>query len=1096
MGTSELNQLPAGTRIGGRYEILEVIGQGGFGITYRGYDLTLDVPVAVKEYYPSGIASRYHTQSLDVQVGGADNQRQFEEGKAKFLEEARVLAKFSEDPNVVGVRDFFEDNQTVYIVMQYLQGESLKDYTVTDGRMTFDEAFALLRPVMQSLGRMHSTGLIHRDISPSNLIRMRSGKVKLIDFGTAREISAEGEKSLSVMLKPGYAPAEQYKTRGAQGPWTDVYALCASIYKLITGVTPENSLNRLLEDELLPPSQCGAVISPSQEEALMRGLAVRAGDRIQNMEELEAAFDAASAVPEQEQDGAGEYDDERTIMGPSAEAFSQKKERTHEIPAPVQKKASTPARKKVHEKPAPVEEQIVSDVTGDGEGKKAGSGAEQKQAGSGAEQKQAGAGADEKQAGSRAEQRQQKKGKFKEKEQKRKIRQTKKELPEKEKSGRPRKKWPILAVILAVAAVIAVVYFSTNGSGGGEIADWGDDKKIVRFVTDGKGTTITKSALNAVDRNHDVVAIQFYNCNISDEVIERLGSMKRIEEVKFDGCAGFSTLSPLSGLQTLTTLEIEPAIGEKDPVFDGDVMFGADIPQLKKLNLHRYQMRNGLDFLRRFSGLESFYLSNLTFDGSAVVLPELPKLVYVYLEHMDLREADLSALGRAGQLKSVKVNDDNLTDLSFLKEAAALEEIFAVDNQLSDLGGLEAKEALKYVALDRNLLTDISALYSSAQLDHLSADENQITDISVFAGCPELSTLSLNGNQIADISALASCDLTSLSMNHNQIADLAPLSACANLRGLYLADNQITDASPLTACEKMKYLNLGNNQITDLAFCENMLELEKLWARDNQISDLSGLHNVTQLEELRLNGNQITDISVVEKSAEHLEILVLDQNQISDLTPVGSCAKLKGLSVNENQLTNISSLKGCPELYFLSASGNEITDISALESCGALYMADLGENQIKDITALGASGAAKMALLLQNNEISDISPLYGMKDYVYLSLYNNQITDISGMSAMTGISGGSELYLDWWDGLQAADLSETTYIKPKLVDTPPDRQVNLQNAFQDARRDAGKTVGSIEYLSKDEADAEIVKVRTEARVAAGIDEKQEEESEE
>ena len=318
MKTNEMNLLPAGTLVAGRYEILEVIGQGGFGITYKGYDSVLDVPVAIKEYYPSGIASRYHEQSLDVQVGGSENKKFFEEGKKKFLEEARVLARFSEDPNVVGVRDFFEDNQTVYIVMQFLQGESLKEYIEKNGLISFDEAYNLLRPVMQSLGRIHANGLIHRDISPSNLIRMRGGKVKLIDFGTAREFSTDGEKSLSVVLKPGYAPAEQYQTRGMQGPWTDVYALCASIYKLITGITPENSLNRMLEDELRLPSECGAIITAAQEKVLMQGLAVRESERIRSMESLEEKFDAASRIIEAvNSDYTAAYDDERTVMGPS-----------------------------------------------------------------------------------------------------------------------------------------------------------------------------------------------------------------------------------------------------------------------------------------------------------------------------------------------------------------------------------------------------------------------------------------------------------------------------------------------------------------------------------------------------------------------------------------------------------------------------------------------------------------------------------------------------------------------------------------------------------------------------------------------------------
>ena len=161
MMSNEMNQLPAGTLIANhRYEIAEVIGQGGFGITYRGYDRRLEVPVAIKEYYPSGIASRYITQSLNVQVGGEENRRVFDMGKKKFLEEARTLARFSDDPNIVVVRDFFEDNRTVYIVMEYLQGESLNEYGKRVGPLPFEAVYAMLRPVMESLAIIHKSGLI------------------------------------------------------------------------------------------------------------------------------------------------------------------------------------------------------------------------------------------------------------------------------------------------------------------------------------------------------------------------------------------------------------------------------------------------------------------------------------------------------------------------------------------------------------------------------------------------------------------------------------------------------------------------------------------------------------------------------------------------------------------------------------------------------------------------------------------------------------------------------------------------------------------------------------------------------------------------
>jgi Leucine-rich repeat (LRR) protein len=153
---------------------------------------------------------------------------------------------------------------------------------------------------------------------------------------------------------------------------------------------------------------------------------------------------------------------------------------------------------------------------------------------------------------------------------------------------------------------------------------------------------------------------------------------------------------------------------------------------------------------------------------------------------------------------------------------------------------------------------------------------------------------------------------------------------------------------------------------------------------------------------------------------------------------------------------------------------------------------DLGENEITNIVELSACTSSKMAVLLQNNHIRDISPLYGMKDYVYLSLYNNEITNIDGMPAMTSTGNSSILYLDWWDGLKPETLSQTSYYEPRLVDTPPDQQVNLQNAFQEIRFTAGQYPGEIQFLTKEAADEQIAKDRQDVRLNAGIDLKPEE----
>ncbi len=277
------HQLPVNTVLHGRYLIGRVLGEGGFGITYEAEDLKLGCRVAIKEFFVSGQTTR--TETLTV-MPNANTKEFFKKGISRFLDEARVLAQFSDEPNIVHVQDYFEENGTGYIIMEFLDGQGLGRLLKKEGPMPFERVMELLEPAMKALDHVHKKGLIHRDISPENLMLLESGTVKVLDFGTARNISLTGEKSLTVMLKHGYAPEEQYRRNGEQGPWTDVYGMSATVYKLLTGQTPPPATDRMVSDNLVPPSKLGATITPKQEQALLRGLAVNAKERIQSMEEL------------------------------------------------------------------------------------------------------------------------------------------------------------------------------------------------------------------------------------------------------------------------------------------------------------------------------------------------------------------------------------------------------------------------------------------------------------------------------------------------------------------------------------------------------------------------------------------------------------------------------------------------------------------------------------------------------------------------------------------------------------------------------------------------------------------------------------------
>ena len=292
--------LSHGSLLAGQYMTGRVLGQGGFGITYIALDKKLQIKVAVKEYLPDMMAGRTAGASQVTAYAG-ERGGQYQYGLEQFLEEARVLAKFNSNPNIVGVRNFFEQNGTAYFVMDYITGASFKTYLANHGgRISWQETVKLLMPVMDALSAVHKEGIIHRDVAPDNIYITSDGQVKLLDFGAARYSLGDRSRSLDVVLKPGYAPKEQYTRKGRQGPYTDVYSLSACFYAAITGVLPPESLDRMEEDDLVPPSTRGVGIPRAVEDVILKGLEVLPADRYQSMEELRSALDAAIAESEEE----------------------------------------------------------------------------------------------------------------------------------------------------------------------------------------------------------------------------------------------------------------------------------------------------------------------------------------------------------------------------------------------------------------------------------------------------------------------------------------------------------------------------------------------------------------------------------------------------------------------------------------------------------------------------------------------------------------------------------------------------------------------------------------------------------------------------
>ena len=341
--------LPPGTILAGQFCIEKVLGQGGFGITYSAADHTSGQRMAIKEYFPDTLAYREKTTVVPYPGERAEN---YEYGKSGFLEEAKTLAEFIGNENIVRIYTYFEENGTAYFAMEYIEGVSFEKYLKDHGgKIPFDDAKRILVPIMDALAAVHSKGIVHRDVTPDNIYITNDNKIKLLDFGAARYSLGDKSRSLDVILKHGFAPKEQYMRRGRQGPFTDVYSLGATFYFALTGRRPPDAVERMEEDTLIPPTTLGAKLTEYEESAILQALQINSGDRFQNMIAFrnvmlgENAFEHASQPEPQQMNGIVSG-----VPGMPAQPVNTYTQQNPEQPAqpvqqPVEKALEKPAEK-------------------------------------------------------------------------------------------------------------------------------------------------------------------------------------------------------------------------------------------------------------------------------------------------------------------------------------------------------------------------------------------------------------------------------------------------------------------------------------------------------------------------------------------------------------------------------------------------------------------------------------------------------------------------------------------------------------------------------------------------------------------------------
>ena len=910
------HQLPVGTVLAGRYRVGCCIGEGGFGITYAGWDETLDMKVAVKEYYPAGSVNRYNTQSLSVEATGAENSAFFERGRKRFLDEARTLAKFAYSANIVGVRDCFFENNTAYIVMEFLEGESLSQYLRTHGPMPFAQALALLDPVMAALEGIHAKGLIHRDISPSNLMLLEGGGVKLLDFGTARDASPAGERSLSVVLKPGYAPEEQYTTRGAQGPWSDVYAMSATLYRMITGEVPENALNRMPTDPLPAPTALGADIPPAQERALLHGMAVHASSRIRSMAELRAALRDGEAAPE-----TAPEDDERTLYcvpadtNAAADIPAQTERMPDERGARMQRTPAVQAERETAHVPERTAKTAVQETPET---------------------------ADTPPKGAKRGER----------------------PPREKKTGKKKKKtgWIVLAAILCALAVGALMLYN-------DLREPSQEELSKRY----QDQTITASMMRALARDRKKVYVSFWDCSFENGALEALAKSKTIYSVSFRNCSGIETLAPLAEMTKLEALQYSADSWlDEYPDLDGGTLFPVKM-NCQSITLNYWNFKTGLAFLKNFQ--DSTSVSIVSCSGLDV-LPEMPQLKYFQTTGSDLSACDLSVLPQCTQLNSVWMNGCGLESIDFLSGCEKLEKAELDDNAITSLRPLSGCLKLQTLSADSNRLTSLEGLEGKTLLSSLKANDNSVSDLTPLEQDISLGTLELGNNEISDLTPLsAMTELTCLNLYNNSVSDLRPLAGNERMQYMYLSYNQLTD---LDGCENMidlMVLRAAHNQIENLDGLINATQLSTVVLSDNKVSDISVLgKSAGKLNAVMIDGNDIADISALAGNPD-MELVMMENNRISDLSALTDMSKLKYLSAYGNEISDITPLGSCKALYYVDLGENRIADISPLvASVVDKRMLLLQHNCFADISTLYRD-TEYIGLSLYGNPIEDYSIL-------------------------------------------------------------------------------------------------------------------------
>lgn len=759
----EVGVLAAGSVLLGKYIVGKVIGKGGFGITYLAYDIKNEKKVAIKEYYPSALAAR-GGDGCTVVMTDSEEAAVFKNGIEKFYEEASLVSRFNGNPAIVSVYEFFYENDTAYFVMELLDGCTLKSYIAKYGVLSPEEALFIADNVSGALIIAHSINVLHRDISPDNIMICRDGNIKLIDFGAARQVLADNPKSMSVILKQGFAPLEQYQKRGKQGPWTDIYSFGATLYYALTQDCLDDPMTRMDDDAEFLSNKYD--IEGQLWKIIEHSLELRIADRYQDAFELRNALRKINYAPKP----IVLPEDKREEAPAQAENTADSGAQTakEELPKTVQTVRENnvqPTAVTVQETSAIAQAQtevpknknkakiigiasaaavvavggIITAVamlsSGGGEIPTSGGNA---------------AYYSEEAAVTTTPKETEKNSKTTAKTTAKTTKKTTAKTTAAPTEGK--------TTTTTTTTTTKVTTTTTTTA------------KVTTPTTTTKATTTTTKPVTEAPAKDVVIAGRSYSADTTEIKLEGAGlknsDIKNLKDLKkltivIINDNNISDLSVFSEMSWLEGLWIN----------NNSV---SDLTPLKNLKNLKYLSAedNNISSLSPLSGTRN--LEQLWCGGNPI--------------------SDLSPISKNKGMIYLGVSRCNISSLSALSGMTDLERFYATDNNISDISPLKNTKKLREFFIDRNPVTDLSPISGNKNMVNMG-----------MAGCNIGSLSALSGMTKLEVLYAFACGLT----------DLSPLKKCVSLRHLDIKCNYFSDVSPLAQCNEISFLVLSGNQCAD-----------------------------------------------------------------------------------------------------------------------------------------------------------------------------------------------------------------------------------------------------------------------------------------